>query len=69
MGVNRFIRTDAARNAIFGYRVSVATHSRDRFTPPPAGFFYAVASLRFFADIPYRHAKRAWSRRKIIPVK
>jgi hypothetical protein len=28
------------------------------FAPPKAMFFYAVTSLRFFTDTPYRHVKR-----------
>jgi len=40
-----------------------------RYAPPKAGFIYPVASLRVFADAGHRHAKRAYPRGKIIPVK
>jgi|TARA_Y100000294_G_scaffold149113_1_gene145789 hypothetical protein len=52
-----------------GHRASVATLPERRLAPPKAGCFCAVAALRFFADVPHRQAKRAWPRRKLIPVK
>ena len=50
MGANRLLRLGAARGAMLEHRASVATPPRDRFAPPEAGFFCAVASLRPFAD-------------------
>ena len=51
------------------HRASVATTPGSRLAPQQAGFFCAVASLRFLADVAHRHQKRAWPRRKITSVK
>ena len=66
MEANRLLG-QAQRDAV--HRASVATHPRNRFAPPEAGLFHPVASLRFFADAPHRHAKRAYPRGGLISVK
>jgi len=50
-------RRGAMRDVV--HRASVATPPVGRFGPPKAGFFCAVALLRFLSDTPHRSAKRA----------
>ena len=52
MGANRLIRLGAARGPMLEHRASVATPPRGRFAPPEAGFFCALASLRYACDAP-----------------
>jgi hypothetical protein len=69
MAANRILRAGTARNAMPKHQARAVTQLEGQFAPPKARFFYVVTSLRFFADILYRHVKRALSRRKIILVK